>query len=223
MRKIAIFTLIIVVVIAGWLLYLEHDKKTFMESLPKPPEPVNPRVNNSATADSPPFQTGTSAGETSTDTGEVSSAVPQESVPANRDTPVQENEDITVDDEWRIDDSLPHDELSDPWQQPENSVDRTPHLEWSPDERADAMRDSYLEMFGNIPQVYVASEYQRKLFKNERMTIDEHIAGEEALFYLYPQGNRQMLEMLRTMKAAGITHLDYEVGFGVSEFADEEE
>ena len=223
MRKIAIFTLIIVVVIAGWMLYLEHDKKTFMESLPKPPEPVNPRVNNSATADSPPFQTGTSAGETSTDTGEVSSSVPQESVPANSDNPVQENEDITMGDDWRIDDSLPHDEPSDLWQQPEKSVDRTPHLELSPDERADAMRDSYLEMFGNIPQVYVASEYQRKLFKNERMTIDEHIVGEEALSYLYPQGSRQMLEMLRTMKAAGITHLDYEVGFGVPEFADEEE
>ena len=223
MRKIAIFTLIIVVVIAGWMLYLEHDKKTFMESLPQPPEPGNPRVNNSATADSPPFQTGTSTGETGTDTGEVSSAVEEDSVPANSDTPVQENEDITVDDDWRIDESLPHDELSDPWQQPENSVDRTPHLEWSPDERADAMRDSYLEMFGNIPQVYVASEYQRKLFKNERMTIDEHIAGEEALFYLYPQRSRHMLEMLRTMKSAGITHLDYEVGFGVPEFADEEE
>lgn len=223
MRKIAIFTLIIVVVIAGWMLYLEHDKKTFMESLPQPPEPVNPRVNNSDTADSPPFQPGTSTGETSTDTGEVSWAVEQDSVPANSDTPVQENEDITVGDDWRIDDSLPRDKPPEPWQQQESSVDRTPNLELSPDERADAIRDSYLEMFGDIPQVYVASEYQRKLFKNERMTIDEHIAGEEALSYLYPQGSRQMLEMLRTMKAAGITHLDYEVGFGVSEFADEEE
>ena len=223
MRKIAIFTLIIVVVIAGWMLYLEHDKKTFMESLPQPPEPVSPRVNNSPTADSPPFQTGTNADETSIDTGEVSSAVEHDSVQENSDNPVQENEDITVGDDWRIDDSLPRDKPPEPWQQQESSVDRTPNLELSPDERADAIRDSYLEMFGDIPQVYVASEYQRKLFKNERMTIDEHIAGEEALSYLYPQGSRQMLEMLRTMKAAGITHLDYEVGFGVSEFADEEE
>lgn len=223
MRKIAIFTLIIVVVIAGWMLYLEHDKKTFMESLPQPPEPVSPRVNNSDTADPLPFQPGTSTGETSTDTGEVSSAVEHDSVPANSDTPVQENEDITVGDDWRIDDSLPRDKPPEPWQQQESSVDRTPNLELSPDERADAMRDSYLEMFGDIPQVYVASEYQRKLFKNERMTIDEHIVGQEALFYLYPQRNRQMLELLRTMKADGITHLDYEVGFGVSEFADEEE
>ena len=222
MRKTAIFMLIIVV-IAGWMLYLEHDKKTFIESLPQPPEPVNPRVNNSATADSPPLQTGTNAGETGTNTGEVSSAVEQDSVQENSDSPVQENEDIPVSDDWRIDDSLPRDEPSDPWQQRESSVDRTPNLELSPDERANAMQDSYLEMFGDIPQVYVASEYQRKLFKNERMTIDEHIAGEEALFYLYPQRSRQMLEMLRTMKAAGITHLDYEVGFGVSEFPDEEE
>ena len=223
MRKIAIFTLIIVVVIAGWMLYLEHDKKTFMESLPQPPEPVSPRVNNSDTADPPPFQPGTSTGETSTDTGEVSSAAEHDSVQENSDTPVQENEDITVGDDWRIDDSLPRDKPPEPWQQQESSVDRTPNLELSPDERADAMRDSYLEMFGDIPQVYVASEYQRKLFKNERMTIDEHIVGEEALSYLYPQQNRQMLELFRTMKAAGVTHLDYEVGFGVSEFADEEE
>lgn len=222
MRKIAIF-MSIIVVIAGWMLYLEHDKRTFIESLPQPPEPVNPRVNNSDAADSPPLQTGTNAGETGTNTGEVSSAVEQDSVQENSDSPVQENEDIPVSDDWRIDDSPPRDEPSDLWQQRESSVDRTPNLELSPDERANAMQDSYLEMFGDIPQVYAASEYQRKLFKNERMTIDEHIAGEEALFYLYPQRSRQMLEMLRTMKAAGITHLNYEVGFGVSEFPDEEE
>ncbi len=217
MRKIAIFILIIVG-IAGWILYLEHDKKAFIQSLPQPPEPVNPRVNNATTADSPPLQTGTNAGETGTDTGEVSSAVEQDSVQANSDNPLQENEDIT-----RGDDSLPRARPADPWQQRESAVDRTPNLELSPDERADAMQNAYLEMFGDMPQVYVASEYQRKLFKNERMTIDEHIAGEEALFYLYPQRRRQMLEMLRTMKASGITHLDYEVGFSVSEFADEEE
>ena len=75
----------------------------------------------------------------------------------------------------------------------------------SPDEKADFVRGQFLQMFGDIPQVHDASEYMRKIYKQERITIDEEIAGLEALHYLYPNGGHGiLLKMRKSMKARGI-------------------
>ena len=75
----------------------------------------------------------------------------------------------------------------------------------TPDEKADFVHDQWIQMFGDIPEVHAASEYTRKMYKQERMTIDERIAGLEASHYLFPEGGHGlMLEMFKTMKAQGI-------------------
>lgn len=83
----------------------------------------------------------------------------------------------------------------------EKTTSETP----TPDEKADFVHDQWIQMFGDIPQVHVASEYMQKIYKQERMTIDEAIAGLEALHYLYPNGGHGiLLAMRKTQKAQGI-------------------
>ena len=90
------------------------------------------------------------------------------------------------------------------------SAEKTSSETPSPDEKADFVRDQWIQMFGDIPQVHVASEYMRKIYKQERMTIDEQIAGLEASHYLFPDGGHGiLLEMRKSAKARGVTTVTY--------------
>ena len=82
----------------------------------------------------------------------------------------------------------------------------------TPDEKADFVHDQWIQMFRDIPEVHAASEYTRKIYKQERMTIDEEIAGLAALHHLFPNGGHGlMLEMFKTMKAQGVDEEDFEI------------
>ncbi len=84
------------------------------------------------------------------------------------------------------------------------SAEKTSSETPTPDEKADFVRGQFLQMFGDIPQVHAAAEYMRKIYKNE-MTLDDEIAGLEALHYLYPDGGHGMLlKMRKSAKARGI-------------------
>ena len=84
------------------------------------------------------------------------------------------------------------------------SAEKTSSETPTPDEKADFVHGQFLQMFGDIPQVHAAAEYMRKVYKNE-MTLDDEIAGLEALHYLYPDGGHGMLlKMRKSAKARGI-------------------
>ena len=91
------------------------------------------------------------------------------------------------------------------------SAEKTSSETPTPDEKADFVRDQWIQMFGDIPEVHDASEYMRKIYKKERrMTIDEVIAGLEASHYLFPYGGHGiLLEMRKSQKAQGIDEVEF--------------
>ena len=164
MRKIILFISVIVILTAGWIFYLNKEKKNFIENLPQSPAVVNQPINNSSSS-------------------------------------VVDGEIFIPDD--RVHETLPQEQTA--------SVEKTSSETPTPDEKADFVHDQWIQMFGDIPQVHVASEYMRKIYKQERMTIDEAIAGLEALHYLYPNGGHGiLLAMRKTQKAQGIDG-DFEI------------
>ena len=50
MRKIVLFISVIVVLTAGWIFYLNQEKKNFIENLPQSPAVVNQPINNSSSS-----------------------------------------------------------------------------------------------------------------------------------------------------------------------------
>jgi hypothetical protein len=197
MRNLILFTLVVVVLMVGGIFYLDWEKKNFIESLPQSPTIVDQPVDNSFETDSP-----LPTVKEKIDEDEKTEITPSANETEDSNDSVQANGDVQ-----HIPDSHAHEP------QPRQRIHaqgkttkENPNSEPStPDEKADFVRDQWIEMFGDIPQVHVASEYIRKAYKNERMTIDEQIAGLEASHYLFPDGgHKQMLEMLKTMKADGI-------------------
>ena len=163
MRKVILFISVIVILMAGWIFYLNQEKKNFIENLPQSPAVVNQPINNSSS--------------------------------------VVDGEKFIPDD--RVHETLPQEQTA--------SAEKTSSETPTPDEKADFVHDQWIQMFGGIPQVHVASEYMRKIYKQERMTIDEAIAGLEALHYLYPNGGHGiLLAMRKTQKAQGIDG-DFEI------------
>ena len=73
-----------------------------------------------------------------------------------------------------------------------------------PDELHSAKYNQLLEKFGDIPQVHTYMEYSRKTRNNAPMTLDERIAGLEAMNHLFPSGStRRTLAYLNWVKTKG--------------------
>ena len=69
-------------------------------------------------------------------------------------------------------------------------------------------RDELVRRFGNIPQVHTAYEYLRKGSMGEEKTVEEEIAGIEALEYLYPELHTPALEgFLQALKSGRTTYI----------------
>ena len=176
MRKVVLLISVIVILTAGWIFYLNQEKKNFIENLPQSPAVVNQPINSSSSS-------------------------------------VNEKEDssyfVEVDGKKFIPDGRLHKTLP---QEQTASAEKTSSETPTPDEKADFVRDQWIQMFGDIPQVHAASEYMRKIYKRERMTIDEEIAGLEASHYLFPEGGHGlMLAIRKTQKAQGLDEDDFEI------------
>ena len=73
-----------------------------------------------------------------------------------------------------------------------------------PDELHSAEYNQLLDKFGDIPQVHTYMEYSRKTTNNAPMTLDERIAGLEAMNHLFPSGStRRTLVFYQWMKTKG--------------------
>jgi hypothetical protein len=72
--------------------------------------------------------------------------------------------------------------------------------------------DELIRRFGDIPQVHAAYEYLRKVSMGEEKTIEEEIAGIEALKYLYPELHTPPLEeLLQGLKEGRTTLISREM------------
>ncbi len=176
MRKLVLLISVIVILTAGWIFYLNQEKKNFIENLPQSPAVVNQSINNSSS---------------SVNEMEAANDFVKVAVDGERFSP-----------DGRVPETLPQEQTASG----EKTSSETP----TPDEKADFVRDQWIQMFGDIPQVHTLSEYMRKIYKRERMTIDEQIAGLEASHYLFPDGGHGMLlEMRKSAKARGVTTVTY--------------
>ena len=69
-------------------------------------------------------------------------------------------------------------------------------------------REELIRRFGDIPQVHTAYKYLRKASKGEEKTIEEEIAGIEALKYLYPELHTPAHEeFLQALKEGRVTFI----------------
>ena len=209
MKKLIGIVVIFVVAMVGWVLYLNHDTKTFIEKLPQPPAGEQP-ANTLPSTDSPVPEVLDKTNEARTTTAATNESDKSDApnTPAlQEDVDRQHAHDENND--WRTD-NAPHNPLhkADPWRQTDPQPQeghQTHFVQMSPDKKADFLRDSWLKMFGDIPEVHTASEYMRKVLKQERMTIDEVVAGLEASHQLFPKGGFKMrLEHYKSMKEMGI-------------------
>ena len=89
-----------------------------------------------------------------------------------------------------------------------------------PDELHSAEYNQLLEKFGDVPEVHTYMAYMRNATNSVHLTIDEEIAGLEAMNHLFPSGStRRTLVLYEWMKANG-GYNAFEQGIPVEELRD---
>lgn len=212
-RFIGITFLIVIAMAIAWSFYLDHEAKTFRKKLPKAAIEAKPAETlTDIEAPSTVHNDTNIVTQTSTEGFEHRKAVeqvpPSDNPTLNEGTATQHSHNRETND-WRADGTLnTPPRKTNPWQQtnPQDLNGNATHFsKMSPDEQADHLRDSWLIMFGDIPEVHAASEYLRKIFKNQRLTIDEMIIGLEASHHLFPKsGFNMQVERYKSMRENGI-------------------
>ncbi len=204
MKRFIVIILVIVALCVAWSLYLDYRTNTFIETLPK----ASTEKMQSADQTQPAFTTTDENQEIVQTDPYLLNETTVEAEPLSKDPQTETSAeaqrlDTQADDNWRADDKpVAQTRKPDPWGEKNNSIHFS---EMSADKRADHLRDSWIRMFGDIPEVHTASDYLRKTMKKERLTIDEVIAGLEASHYLFPKsGFNIRLEHYKSMKEMGI-------------------
>ena len=208
MKKLLGIFILIVAAITGVVLYYAIDTERFIEELPQPPAreqsmKASPTTNSTPPAAAPArLDENKARVKTREMTEESENAALQEDSDASR-IPDEENGDWRTDNRFRE-----QSRQADPWSHtgPEPAAASQLHFSnMSPNQQANFLRDSWIEMFGDIPEVHTAAEYMRKVLLKERMTVDEVIEGLEASHHLFPgSGFNMRLKHYRSMKEMGI-------------------
>lgn len=208
MKKLLGIFILIVAAITGVVLYYVNDTKRFIEGLPQPPASeqsmkASPTTNSTPPAAAPARLDENRARVKTREMPEESdNAALQEDSDASR-IPDEESGDWGTDNRFR---EQPR--KADAWSHtaPEPAEASQLHFsKMSPNQQANFLRDSWIEMFGDIPEVHRAAEYMRKVLLKERMTVDEVIEGLEASHHLFPgSGFNMQLKYYRSMKEMGI-------------------
>ena len=75
-----------------------------------------------------------------------------------------------------------------------------------PDELHSAHYEQLLEQHGDIPEVHIAMDYNRRWENNEPLTLEERIEGLTATLKLFPsESNRKTLEYYKWLQSKGST------------------
>lgn len=221
MRRIILAAFIVILACVGWVLYLEHDKQEFLNSLPQVPSP----------AVEEPIQTEPPSGD-SVQQAEFEVKITKTDV---SESVVEQDEraaDVSEHYDWRTEGDAEHYDRRterdaernngvadhthaaqdvDPWQEMKTRQEReargtliTHPDEMEPDALIDAIHHQLVERFGDIPPVHTFTELKRKQAKRIPLTLDEMITYREAQLHLFPHENtRKSLEFLREIKVSG--------------------
>lgn len=205
MRKLIIGAILSVVFACGIFVYTEWGKRRFVDFLPQPPvveQIVDTHTHpHSHTHDDPvPTPHSNTVGVDSESRGEENT-VSTSTDPMFEDEPAQIDETETALQTaaaWYTDDEHAHQSNRSPFAR---KITRVEDME--PDELADMTLVSLLQQFGDIPEVHTFTELSRKKFKNEPLTLDEHIDFIKAQYSLWPDPRtKKTLEMFLEEKAS---------------------
>lgn len=171
----------------GIFFYTKWDNQRFADSLPKPPTVEQTVVTHSDPHEDPVPATPSSTfgvdSEPGAEENTVSTSTEQIS---EEDTPKGDAEEQTEDISqtpaaWQTDDKHQHQSTRSPFAKKITRVE-----DMDPDELADMTLVSLLKQFGDIPEVHTFTALTRKKFKNEPLTLDEHIDFTAAQYHLWP-------------------------------------
>ena len=185
MRKWMIGAILSIAFAGGVFVYTKWEDQRFADSLPKPEsqpvdasrQPQSPDDSVHTTSLSPVLLDESEAGAEKEVTAEQVSEDDTQGVDAGWQT-----DGVAQDDEARhTHDDHTHQPIEKPFAQeyPDPS-------EMDPDELADMLLKGLLQRFGDIPEVHTFIALTRKKFKNESLSLDEHIDLTAAQLYLFP-------------------------------------
>lgn len=212
MRKFFIFTIVFIVVVIGFTIYVEVQNRQFIQNLPQGPIELSVETRQQ----SPP-NSGNTLRETKLTTEVFVETLKQyegkfpeqQEMPAaperHRDVSLNQNAETpeTSDPNWWNDEEFPHSSSQDPWHQEDMSMKFINWEELSENEQLSMAHKSMLKKFGDIPQVHTIIAFDNKP-KHLPTTIDEAIAHTEACLYLWPdETTHQSLLHLKHLKASG--------------------
>ena len=173
MKTVIVAFGVLIVLATVWTLFLEHEKRRFVESLPKPPTTVTQPVN---TAD---MSAASETGESVDAAGSLpdASAVVEETPDAVEHAPLHphphvdslvlsEEAEVSFEELPAADETPPDSDTKDSFPEPA-AASQLHFSKMSPNQQADFLRDSWIEMFGDIPEVHTAAEYMRKVLLKE--------------------------------------------------------
>lgn len=199
-----IFLLLFVCLMVGWVVYLEIDKKNFIQDLSQQSDLA--RISSSRTASStveiaPPTKADRRQTKASVDNGHEGTL--QEEGPQNASV------DETVDSDWWLDDV----DLDLAGEPAPDALRRSGEFDVrlttdsaqmdSDDPFGEALRKELVERFGDLPQVHTYIDFGKK-WREGTLTPDEDIERLEAQMYLFPnESTRKTLFFQRWLKANG--------------------
>ena len=190
MKKWVIGAIVAVAFACSIFFYTEWEKRRFVDSLPQPPvveqivdthphphphthdDPVPPS-SNTVGVDSEP---GAEENTVSTSTEQMSEEDPPQVDDERQPEDVEQSGAA-----WQTDDEHQHQSTRSPFAKKITRVE-----DMDPDELADMTLVSLLKQFGDIPEVHTFTELSRKKFKNQPLTLDEHIDFTAAQYHLWP-------------------------------------
>lgn len=204
MKRMLVSLLLFVCLMVGWGIYLEIDKRNFIQSLSQQLELAG--ISTSSTAPSavemiPP---------TKTDRGQTKARVDNKHEGTSQEVAAQNAsvDEIVDSDQWFDDVNL--DLAGEPVPDASRRSDAfdvgltTDSAQIEPDDPfGEALRKELVERFGNIPQVHTYIDFGRR-WRDGTLTPDEDIERLEAQMYLFPnESTRKTLFFQRWLKANG--------------------
>jgi len=190
-RNLFVVGIVWIVFCIGFGIYIEMEKRHFVENLPQPPQVVeHPKTVSPGIEKRPVAQQESAEGQ------------------AQKEQRVQQEYD------WRTDtgptppSAYAH---SDPWkvvQGADDDEERTPPVVWfhiaDPYARAEAYRAQLIKQFGERAEIHTLAELKPKVWQHIPLTLDEMIRHAEAQLGLWPtEGTRSSIELFKGWKAEG--------------------
>ena len=202
MKKVIVTTLIFIVLGTVWTLFLEHEKRRFVDSLPKPPIMVTQPVTTDApsasgigesSATDPPLPGPSAIGEETTGATELTDQGDLQ------DADVFELTDLSAESFFpeRVSESDEEDTAQAPayLDAPETQERRRHWTELSQEELYQHRRHLMVKKHGDIPEIDVYLRYT--IYPKPFLALDESREFVQAILTLFPsENNRRKLEPL---------------------------